>query len=173
MGNCKHYEICGLEALEGGGEEQCILHSQAPDKDEDQFKKALATHREKNSSNFRFIIFPGNANFESIHFSQKADFAHAKFVGDANFFKAMFTGGADFSDAEFVKTADFGSDVFTEEASFELSKFNDDAHFENATFMEKSHFFFFQVRKGGQFRRNGVFKRIRLLFCGVCKCCRL
>ena len=139
MGNCKHYKICGLEALEGG-EELCILHSQAPNKDKDKFNKALETHIEKNSCNFRFIVFPGDANFESITFSQEADFAAARFRGNVNFFKATFSEGASFANAEFLKVADFGSSVFTKGAFFELSKFRDDAHFENATFTAKSHF---------------------------------
>ncbi|MGO9121128.1 MAG: hypothetical protein ACLQPD_26385 [Desulfomonilaceae bacterium] len=70
MAECKHHKICGLDALEGSGEELCILHSHNPEKDKNAFDAALAEHRKQNGDNFRYFVFPGLADSSRTTFTE-------------------------------------------------------------------------------------------------------
>ena len=126
MSNCKHYAICGLDSIQG--EDFCILHSQNPEKDEEEFDKALAAHIVKNAHNSQHFVFPGRANFSGVtftewasffyaRFTQGADFSHAKFTASATIFEATFTNYTKFSEAEFAEWADFRVATFNGQVS--------------------------------------------------------
>ena len=72
MADCKHHKICGQNADGNTGEEMCILHSKAHDKDDELFDHALVEHREKNGDNFAHFVFPGHANFAGAEFTEDA-----------------------------------------------------------------------------------------------------
>jgi uncharacterized protein YjbI with pentapeptide repeats len=122
MPQCKHYEICGLDA--NPGEDLCILHSQHPDKDRSAFDEFLAAHREKNGHNFQHFVFPYHVDF----------FKKTTFTEWARFFYATFTHGADFSRARFMKGADFSHATLTGYAKFVSTTFTKNTKFSDATF---------------------------------------
>ena len=109
MPNCKHYQICGRDALGGRGDPLCILHSHNQEKDKKAFDEALAEHRKEKGDHFDHFVFPELADFSNTRFTEDAVFWMAKFNGKANFDDAEFIGEACFWLAEFLDTASFGS----------------------------------------------------------------
>ena len=149
MSNCKHYAICGLDSIQG--EDFCILHSQNPEKDEEEFDKALAAHIVKNAHNSQHFVFPGRANFSGVtftewasffyaRFTQGADFSHAKFTASATIFEATFTNYTKFSEAEFAEWADFRVATFNGQVSFGGAAFSAGASFSDAEFLTRAVF---------------------------------
>jgi len=138
MPPCKYHEICGLDALEGTGEDLCILHSKNPEKDRRAFDEALAEHRKEKGDNFSSFGFPGNTNFYEATFIERAIFSHATFAGGAEFLRAKFALGAYFEGSRFMGKADFTWAEVTEGAYFEGSRFIAAASFNAAKIMGRS-----------------------------------
>jgi hypothetical protein len=58
MAECKYHYICGLTDEYDPEAGLCILHSHQPQKDQQAFAAALATHREGKGDQFGFMVFP-------------------------------------------------------------------------------------------------------------------
>jgi hypothetical protein len=130
MSNCKHYAICGLDSIPG--EDFCILHSQDPEKNKEEFDKALAAHSKKNPGKFSHFVFPGICDyFSGLTFDTEVDFSHATFTVSADFSNAIFTKRTNFMYAKFAGTA---------VANFTDAKFNDGADFTNSNFHNEARF---------------------------------
>ncbi len=141
MPECKHYKICRRNAEENTEEGLCILHSRDPEKDEEAFEQALASHREENGDNFQHFVFPGHVDyFKGARFTESASFFCAIFNEGADFSSARFNGWADFSDVKFVKSAKFLDATFTKGAMFSHAEFTEGADFCVAKFTEQASF---------------------------------
>lgn len=133
MPECKYHLICGLSDEADPEAGLCILHSENPEKDKEEFDKALAAHRE-NESNFVSMVFPGPVNFRTAGFNGVANFLGTSFLDVADFGAAMFTKDAVFREARFTKLPDFRRATFTKEADFGVATFSERADFRMATF---------------------------------------
>ena len=140
MADCKHRNICGRDADGNTGEELCILHSKAHDKDKSAFDHALVEHRAKNGDNYAYFVFPGHTNFANDEFSKKASFYHTEFVGDADFTKANFKGRGQFSHGIFAETVKFTGARFEGKVEFTGAKFFKQADFVDAEFLQSVYF---------------------------------
>lgn len=152
MGNCKHYETCGLPGdpdplFEG----LCILHATISTKDRQAFTKALTVHRQEKGDTFRRIVFPEEIDFSGVSFSSMADFTFGIFMGMANFREATFSEGvtfygatfhgiAIFIDTTFNREVIFSGVEFTKRALFTRSTFSHGAKFSEATFSQGADF---------------------------------
>jgi uncharacterized protein YjbI with pentapeptide repeats len=140
LGKCNHYDICGRDALEGTGEDLCVLHSHNSDKDKTAFYEALTEHRKEKGDRFDHFVFPEYADFANIHFTGEASFYFAKFIGEAKFEDAKFMGNAYFWCAEFTEGANFQYAEFAEGANFRETLFNKGTDFEETVFIKKADF---------------------------------
>jgi len=138
MANCKHFGICGLEAIDPEG--LCILHSKGPKKSKETFQKALKDRLEAKNYNFGHFYFPE----ETSNFSGKtlkwADFSWATFEKEVDFRVATFEKRATFLEVNFQGKAFFNGATFQEEVSFEVATFEGEASFGSATFKDKAIF---------------------------------
>ena len=141
MAQCKHYEICGRDALEGTGEGLCILHSNNLEKDTKAFDEALAEHRKEKGEDFTRFVFPGHADFNEATFIGFPSFAHTRFIQEADFSNVKFNEGADFSYAKFTKFASFFGATFTKRAYWSDVEFSEAAEFSGAKFFGPANFF--------------------------------
>jgi uncharacterized protein YjbI with pentapeptide repeats len=141
MPECKHYKICRRDAEENTEEGLCILHSQDPEKNKEEFDKALAAHRENNEHNFKCFVFPGHADyFKGATFTEWTSFFGASFNEGPDFSRADFKKGADFSGAAFAKGANFSDASFGNKISFIGACFTAKADFTGVTFAEIVYF---------------------------------
>ena len=76
MANCEH-KTCDLDARGYEDEKLCILHSQDPNKDKDDFDKTLEDYRNGGRCDFSSILFSDYANFSGTTFSKMANFQRA------------------------------------------------------------------------------------------------
>jgi uncharacterized protein YjbI with pentapeptide repeats len=168
MGQCKHFEICGLSDAADPKNGFCILHSKDPEKDKKAFEEALRAHRGEKDGNFRFFVFPDTANFGGAMFTEEAYFQQARFGEEANFWGATFTKKAIFWGATFTKKAyflgarfteeaNFGGAMFTERANFGAATFAGWANFYGVTFTEEANFW------GAMFTEKAYFETTRFL----------
>jgi uncharacterized protein YjbI with pentapeptide repeats len=140
MANCRFHEMCGLDADENSGDGLCILHSENPEKDNQDFDKALAEHIRVRGDDFRYFVFPREANFTDAVFAQQADFSNAVFAKGADFTDATFEGEANFEYSAFAELATFSAAEFTKSANFSGTAFAEGASFCSATFSGRVHF---------------------------------
>ena len=86
MSECKHHDICGLDAEPET--DLCILHSENPDKDQEAFAKALEAHcaDEEKMHNFAVKVPPpGPVNHERQEKSgNHEEIGHAERSGEGN-----------------------------------------------------------------------------------------
>jgi uncharacterized protein YjbI with pentapeptide repeats len=169
MPECEHFEICGLDAEENTEEDLCILHSQNPEKNKEEFDEALAAHRKKHEHNFQHFVFPGHvdcfkgatfaewARFFHATFCQGADFSRTKFSEGADFSRATFTGYAKFFGATFTRNTKFSRATFTRWADFRVARFNDRTSFARATFTEGVSF------SDGEFMAHAAFSNAKFM----------
>jgi len=136
IGNCKHFEICGLPDDADPESGLCILHAKKPGKSIEKFAAALETHRKKNGNNFSYIVFPEYHQFVRAVFAEEANFSGATFTEIADFSKATFTKEVNFLGVTFNKMAIFHGATFTMKAVFHGIRFSDVVDFSNATFTE-------------------------------------
>ncbi|MGO9570173.1 MAG: pentapeptide repeat-containing protein [Desulfomonilaceae bacterium] len=148
MPQCKHYEICGLDA--DPGEDCCILHSHDPEKDRNAFAEALAVHREKREGSYSHFVFPAPVDFSGVTLTKVANFSDATFTQGAKFCGTEFKARAIFMNATFAATADFSRAKFTQGANFLFTEFTE-ANFEFATLAEEAHFLDTKFRKQANF----------------------
>lgn len=141
MAQCKHHEICGLDAVEDAdGEGLCILHSKNPEKDKKAFSTALYKHRSK-TGDFSYVVFPGGTvYFNEPPFCGDIKFTQATFSGDAKFWWTVFSGNTDFNGATFKGKAEFIGVTFKGNATFIGAKFSEDAVFGEPIFAGDAHF---------------------------------
>jgi uncharacterized protein YjbI with pentapeptide repeats len=126
--DCKHFAICELEAIDSEG--LCILHSYDPEKDKEEFQKAMNDRLGEKNYNFRLFVFPKRTyEFKDITFEDNVDFRSASFQGSAHFFWSTFVGMADFRWAIFKRDAYFGGVTFQKNASFNGANFHGDVAF--------------------------------------------
>jgi uncharacterized protein YjbI with pentapeptide repeats len=133
MGKCTR-SWCELDDSadpEGG---LCILHSPAPQKDENAFQAALQNHRERRGDDFNWIVFP---SFRFDH----------DFAGDVSFKKAIFLSDAGFSGIEFGGNAAFVEATFNGPVHFGHSTFNGLVNFQRARFLHMASFYFCKFQK--------------------------
>lgn len=140
MAKCEHHQICGRDADGNTGEDLCILHSKARNKDKSAFDQALAEHRKKNGDNFDSFVFPGHTDFSHTEFSEKASFFGSEFAGEVDFSHANFKGQGEYGEAVFAETAKFNGASFEGEAEFAGAKFFKKADFTNAEFLQGGDF---------------------------------
>lgn len=146
MEKCRYYEVCGLE-IRNDIESFCILHSTNPKKNQQAFKTALDTHRQRkdHSCDFRWMVFPGEtdcrtdtfpqiAYFDNTTFHGNVSFEHAIFVENANFNETTFNGDANFTGAKFAQAVDFVRSTFNKAAEFVGAEFDKSATFCDAKF---------------------------------------
>ncbi len=126
MAKCT-YEFCRGDAEEDG---YCVLHSRNPNKDKENFNKALAERPQKH--NFRGILFPPGYVFEYTEFHD-ADFRQAKFMGIITFWHAKFSSWTNFQNAEFEEVI-FRENTFAGEVDFRRVQFAGDAQFFDTNF---------------------------------------
>lgn len=165
MGNCKHYEICGLSDDADPAQGLCILHSMKPDKDKQAFANALANHRQKEAENFAYFVFPESANFRKATFTHQGNFSQTRFLKGADFVEAKFHQGVDFTEAKFGeeslfvqvqflgRRANFFGAEFINGVSFSGAKFGRGAIFASVKFVKGDiRFFMAEFVKGADFR---------------------
>jgi len=99
--NCKHYDVCGLYADADPEAGLCILHSEDPNKDEEDFAEALRKHREEKGDKFQFFVFPDFRYFRRTRFTGHTNFENATFVGVASFMEASFSALVTFNNTTF------------------------------------------------------------------------
>lgn len=131
---CKHYEICGLEALANSKEGFCILHSKRKNKDRKEFRKALESLLKRGRYRFDHIVFPiGEFDFIELVFNNEVSFNGATFNGKVNFSGSTFQGKVSLRDVTFDDEVNFSNVTFESGADFSQIKFQD-AHFYNTVF---------------------------------------
>jgi uncharacterized protein YjbI with pentapeptide repeats len=160
--HCRHYSVCRLDADENLGDGCCILHSPNPNKNGDDFDKALAEHQDPANwcyrNNFRGFVFPGDVNFMGKVFECGADFTDVTFHGTASFTRATFPVAADFAWAKFNGFAGFSGAIFGENTSedfradFRFTKFKKGADFIDAKFWGRAAFTMAEFEDSAFFR---------------------
>jgi uncharacterized protein YjbI with pentapeptide repeats len=137
MAKCTH-GFCHRQVDETAEDVYCILHSPNPDKDREDFDKALA-ERPGPEDSFSYIVFPPNATFSNRTFTN-ASFFQTRFTGRVHFRNSIFKGGGNFQFAEFYGRADFHGTIFSGEVDFGDAKFTEDAQFDEAKFEDGAKF---------------------------------
>lgn len=142
MAQCKHYEICGRDALEETEEGLCILHSRIDGRDKKDFKEAFDKYRKAKGDNFDRFVFPEVTDFSRVTFTKGANFSRATFTKAVCFHGAIFKDGADFIRTTFRERADFSNATFTKvaHAYFIDATFAGYSDFSNATFEGQANF---------------------------------
>ena len=128
MPNCKHFDICGLEAIDPEG--LCILHSKDPQKDKEAFQKELHDRLNEKNYDFRLFYFPeGTCGFSNRIFEKKASFLKVNFQGKSYFSRVTFQDEISFLQATFQGEANFFKTIFLKEANFVQVAFKEKANF--------------------------------------------
>lgn len=140
MKNCKHFEICGLNANADSEDDMCILHSTNLNKSKQDFNIALNELRSKNKNDFEYIVFPDKINFEMEIFTENVFFRYCTFCGNANFNYASFDKAAIFDGATFNGYATFNATIFSKYASFSGTTFKNYTSFLGTKFKDKVSF---------------------------------
>ena len=138
MTQCKHYRICGRDALDG--EDLCILHSQNPEKGRKAFDEALAEHRKVKGDDFQHFVFPALADFSKTEFKERANFMLVWFRDESRFDEAQFSGTADFNGSLFHGKTWFENAKFNNGALFSMTQFPGGAEFTAAQFDSRTSF---------------------------------
>ena len=156
MAQCNHHKICRLDALHETDEELCILHSRDPNKDKDDFSRALEDYRNGGGCNFSLFLFPDDANFDNYEIPAHANFSGASFSKRANFQHATFLGNAEFNGATFANEAEFSHSTFNKDADFRGTKFDKVASFLDAKFCGEAILIYNVSAQSGQKLREKV-----------------
>jgi len=131
MAQCEYYNVCERQALDSHNG-KCTLHSEDPEKDEEEFRRALKSHREQ-KEDLRGIVFPIEMEFDEGGLIQ-SDFQDATFLRPVSFRSVLFRS------RNAGESLNFRHATFHEEAKFIGAKFENGVSFSGATFQEKVDF---------------------------------
>lgn len=139
MPSCKHWKVCGREALdEHGG--KCILHSEKPEKDEEAFEVALEKHREEHGTDFRWVVFPVEVDYWGRTVETEVSFRGSVFRERAFFNECVFEEEVAFTGATFEAVASFIGATFDKKAKFLGATVEGEALVRDVTFKGKTDF---------------------------------